>query len=78
MPNEGLQITNSGQICIAADYTICSAAAKPKLIAAFHAALAEFAPSGKSLLEEEDYSKIVTTNHFARESLARPVCEGVS
>lgn len=62
------KITNSGQICIAADYCIVSKEAKPRLIEAFKKAMAEFNPSGDSLLKDDNYTKIINANNFSRSS----------
>lgn len=60
------KITNSGQICIAADYAIVSKEAKPRLIEAFKKAMLEFVPSGESLLKVDEYTKIINPVNFAR------------
>lgn len=57
--------TNAGQICITTDYIICTKATQPKLVASFKKALEEFSP-GVGLLDNENYSKIISDNHYNR------------
>lgn len=53
------------EICIAPDYVLCSKATQPKLVEAFKTAMKEFNPTGP-LLENEQYSRIVSGRHFTR------------
>ncbi|KAK4055969.1 Hexadecenal dehydrogenase [Microbotryomycetes sp. JL221] len=66
------KFTNSGQICIAPDYILCSKKMQPKLIASIRDALKEFnAPSKESgqglpLVQNPQFPKIVSQNHYKR------------
>ncbi|KAK4049060.1 Hexadecenal dehydrogenase [Microbotryomycetes sp. JL201] len=64
---------NSGQICIAPDYVLCSKKTAPKLAEAMKKALAEFTKSHKkapgdqsSLLESNRFTQIINERHFQR------------
>ncbi|KAI4388103.1 hypothetical protein MLD38_000465 [Melastoma candidum] len=56
--------SNNGQTCVSPDYIITTKANAPKLIDALKTELEKF--YGKNMLESNDLSRIVNSNHFAR------------
>ena len=59
------KMMNAGQTCVAPDYILCPRALRPKLVAGFKRAYAQFYPDGKALGGDQ-VGKFVASAHFER------------